>query len=262
MGTSQPLRGRKVFIPRGQKQSGLFSKLVEENGGLPLEIPLIEFRPINEDQLRAVVKNLATYDWIFFTSKVTVEIFFSYLEEQTTMPKIAVIGSKTEEVIVEKGYKVDFRPNEFVAEGFIREFLPIVKKGAKVLIPKGNLARGYIANCLKANEVEVDEIIVYETYFPEDSKQKLKQLLEEGPLDILAFTSPSTIENFMLIVNQYGLHRSIENVLVATIGPVARKKAESFGLKVQVMPEIYTVPEMVNSLILFLENTSIINGGR
>ncbi|WP_075982475.1 uroporphyrinogen-III synthase [Bacillus massilinigeriensis] len=256
MSTSLPLEGRRVFIPRGQKQSGSFSKLVREYGGVPLEIPLIEFRPVGEEQLKNVVQSLSTYDWMIFTSKVTVDIFFSYIDKALPLPKIAVIGSKTEEAILEKGYPVDFLPKEYVAEGFIREFIPIVPKGSKVLIPKGNLARDYISTRLRSIGVEVDEIIVYETFFPEESKLKLRNLLESGIIDILAFTSPSTIENFMSIVNKYELHHSLEGALIVCIGPVARKKAESFGLKVQVMPEKYTVYEMVKSLILYIENTS------
>ncbi|MFB6467960.1 uroporphyrinogen-III synthase [Cytobacillus sp. Hz8] len=256
MTTSKPFEGRKVFIPRGQKQSGAFSKLVKKYGGEPTEIPLIEFQPVNDKGLRDAIQNLASYDWVIFTSKVTVEIFFSLVDETVSVPKIAVIGGKTEETIRKLGYHVDFLPHEYVAEGFIREFLPIVSKKAKILLPKGNLARDYIPNQLRTSERMVEELVVYETVFPEESKRMLRNLLEHGTMDILAFTSPSTIENFMSIVNQYQLHKSLKGVIIVCIGPVAKKKAEAFGLTVNVVPDVYTVEEMVNSLIAYLSHTS------
>ena len=62
-----------------------------------------------------------------------------------------------------------------------REFLPFVREGMKVLIPKGNLARDYIGEALKGAGAIVDEVIVYETYFPEESKSNLVEaIMQKG----------------------------------------------------------------------------------
>ncbi len=251
---SLPLQNKTVMIPRGKAHSKSFSELVERFGGIPVEIPLIAFRPVAAtEELHELLDDLHTYDWIIFTSNVTVETFYSFINENgTLLPKIAVIGDKTRMVLEGRGEKVDFVPAEYVAEGFVDEFLPHVKQGDKILIPKGNLARDYISSSLKKKGAFVDEVIIYETYLPDESRGKLIQMISEESLDILTFTSPSTIDHFMEIVEGSDLKDKLCRSIIACIGPVSGKKAEEWGLKVHAMPETYTVEAMLKSVADFI----------
>lgn len=247
---------KKVLVPRGAGQAKSFSQLVEKYGGISIEIPLIAFRPIElTEQLQRAMTEIDTYDWIVFTSNVTVETFFSIYkkEEYKSFPRIAVIGKKTEEVLQEKGLKAEFVPSAYVTEVFTDEFLSMVPSGSKVLIPKGNLAREYISASLSNHGVLVDEIVIYETYMPEDSREKLAKMLAEDEIDILMFTSPSTVNHFMSVVKEYQLERHIDRCVISCIGPVTEKKLRAFGLPVHVSPTEYTVKEMVKSTIEYLE---------
>ncbi|MBT2643077.1 uroporphyrinogen-III synthase [Bacillus sp. ISL-41] len=248
------LQNKTVMIPRGKAHAKSFSELVASNGGIPVEIPLIAFQPVSaSEKLLKTLAKLHTYDWIIFTSNVTVETFYSFLKKgQALLPRIAVIGEKTKEVLVDMGEMVDFVPEEFVAEGFVDEFLPHVNQGDKILIPKGNLARDYISAALKDKGAIVDEIIIYETFMPDESRGKLVKMLSEKSLDILTFTSPSTIDHFMKIVEENQLRDKLEHCIVACIGPVSKRKAEQRGLKVHAMPEKYTVEEMLKSVAKFI----------
>ncbi|UYZ20949.1 uroporphyrinogen-III synthase [Mesobacillus jeotgali] len=248
------LQNKTVMIPRGKAHAKSFSELVARNGGIPVEIPLIAFQPVAaSEKLLKTLANLHTYDWIIFTSNVTVETFYSFLKKgQALLPKIAVIGEKTKEVLEDMGETVDFVPDEYVAEGFVDEFLPHVNQGERILIPKGNLARDYISAALKEKGAIVDEIIIYETFMPDESRGKLVKMLSEESLDILTFTSPSTIDHFMKIVEENQLRDKLEHCIVACIGPVSKRKAEQRGLKVHAMPEKYTVEEMLKSVANFI----------
>ncbi|MCM3692231.1 uroporphyrinogen-III synthase [Neobacillus niacini] len=250
------LLDKKVLVPRGAGQAKSFSQLVEKYGGISIEIPLIAFRPIElTEQLQHAMNEIDTYDWIVFTSNVTVETFFSFYkkEENKTFPRIAVIGKKTEEVLQEKGFKAEFVPSAYVTEVFTEEFLPMVPSGSKVLIPKGNLAREYISTSLSNHGATVDEIVIYETYMPDDSRDKLAKMLTEDEIDILMFTSPSTVNHFMSVVKEYQLESHIERCVISCIGPITEKKLRAFGLPVHVSPIEYTVKEMVESTIEYLE---------
>lgn len=252
-----PFLNKKVLVPRGAGQAKSFSRLVEGYGGIPIEIPLIAFRPIEgNERLHECLQALDTYDWLIFTSNVTVETFFSFVDgtgEGVKLPKIAVIGKRTQEVLVKKGLHVEFVPSAYVAEVFAEEFLPYVQPGTRVLIPKGNLAREYIASSLAEAGAHVDEVVIYETYMPEDSRAKLSRMLSERELDILTFTSPSTIDNFMMVVKEFGLQDRLEGCLVACIGPVTEKRLREHGLPVHVSPKEYTVKEMLRSTVEYLE---------
>ncbi|WP_342432493.1 uroporphyrinogen-III synthase [Neobacillus sp. FSL H8-0543] len=250
------LNNKKVLIPRGVGQARSFSQLVGKYGGIPIEIPLIAFRPIETNQrVQVALKRLDTYDWIIFTSNVTVETFFSFMniEEIDSFPRIAVIGKKTEEVLLERGFKSEFVPSAYVAEVFVDEFLPNVASGSRVLIPKGNLAREYISSALIKKGAEVDEMVIYETYMPEESKVKLATMLVADELDILMFTSPSTVDHFMTIVTEFNLQSHLDHCTISCIGPVSEKRLRFYGLPVHASPEEYTVKEMIKSTIEYLE---------
>ncbi|MBB6445845.1 uroporphyrinogen-III synthase [Bacillus benzoevorans] len=228
--------------------------VVKKYGGVPIELPLLAFKPAElSKEEKALIGNIHIYDWIIFTSNVTVETFLSFYEgERTQLPHVAAIGQKTARVLEKEGIKVDFIPAEFVAEGFVKEFAPKIKQGTKIFIPKGNLARDYIAEQLRKQGASVDEMIIYDTYFPQENEDDLVQLLSEHNLDIIPFTSPSTADHFMEIVASHGLQDRIQSCIFACIGPVAQKRAESLGLTVHVVPDVYTVDEMIKSIAEYI----------
>lgn len=253
---SFPLLEKKVLVPRGENQAKSFSQLIEKYGGIPIEIPLIAFRPVEINQrLQTILKALNTYDWIIFTSNVTVETFFSFClnSDLEIFPKIAVIGKKTEEGLLQRGLRPEFIPSAYVSESFVSEFLPYIHKGSKILLPKGNLAREYIADSLTDCGALVDEVVIYETVMPDESREKLAKVMVEKQLDILLFTSPSTVDHFMETVTRYKLEHHLKKYIFGCIGPSTEKKLRAYGLPVHVAPKEYTVKEMVNSTIAYLE---------
>ncbi|WP_042459262.1 uroporphyrinogen-III synthase [Neobacillus dielmonensis] len=255
MSNPLPLLDKKVLVPRGKGQAKSFSQLVKEYGGIPVEIPLIAFRPVEMNKrLQEVLRALETFDWLVFTSKVTVDTFFSFIDPaRVKLPRIAVIGKKTAEELEKLGIEVAFVPSAYVAEAFVEEFLPLVGQGERVLIPKGNLAREYIADSLTEAGASVEEIIIYENYMPEESRGKLVKMLAEDQLDILLFTSPSTVDHFMAVVKENQLESRLNGSIIGCIGPVTEKKLLEYQLPVHVSPEEYTVKAMVESTIGFLE---------
>jgi len=252
-----PLLDKTVLVPRGENQAKSFSQLVERFGGIPIEIPLIAFRPIEKNQrLYHSLLALDTYDWIIFTSNVTVETFFSFFKKREigeSFPRIAVIGKKTAEVLEAMGFSPEFVPSAYVAETFVEEFSPLLDRDARVLLPKGNLAREYIARTLTERGARVDEVVIYETYLPDESRDKLARMLADHKLDILTFTSPSTVDHLMAVVKQYGLNEQLGNCLIGCIGPITEKKLRDYGLPVHASPKVFTVKEMINSMIAYLE---------
>ncbi|MCS0670981.1 uroporphyrinogen-III synthase [Cytobacillus firmus] len=253
MKQTSPLEGMTVLVPRGKKQAHSFSALIQSYGGIPVEIPLIAFEPLQDKEaLFKAHKRIQTYDWVIFTSATAVDAFFENLSLGGPFPNIAVIGEKTKKLLMDKGLKVQFMPRDYVAEGFVEDFLPFVEEGMKVLIPKGNLARDYIAASLSENGADVDEIIVYETTFPRESIGLLKKQLSGKGLDILAFTSPSTVDHFIGALKELGYQNAVKDSVVGCIGPVTRERAKAYGLRVHAVPEEYTVHSMLKSIISYL----------
>jgi uroporphyrinogen-III synthase len=88
---------------------------------------------------------------------------------------------------------------------------------------------------------------------PDESREKLAKMLSDDELDILMFTSPSTVNHFMSVVKEYELGSHIKRCVISCIGPVTEKRLLANGLPVHVSPAEYTVKEMIKSTIQFLE---------
>ncbi|WP_066365855.1 uroporphyrinogen-III synthase [Neobacillus fumarioli] len=247
---SFPFQYKKVLVPRGEKQAKSFSLLVEKYGGIPVEIPLIAFRPIRDG---VHFPMLDIYDWVIFTSGTAVEIFFSFVKKEMKVPKIAAIGSKTEEALRKRGLEVDFVPSAFVAEVFTKEFSAYIHRGERVLLPKGNLARDCIKQELTETGAVVDEAIIYENYLPDESRKKLANVLQGRQLDILLFTSSSTVDHFMEVVKEYELRDQLADCIIGCIGPVTMQRLLEYDLPVHVYPKEYTVAGMMKSMADYLE---------
>lgn len=257
MTSTLSLHGERVLITREEQQAVRMKQLVELNGGISVVVPLLSFRAVSSTpELQSVIQKLYTYDWLIFTSQNTVAFFLELvgLLDYSRLPKVAAVGEKTKQFLIEKGFTVEFVPTKFVAETFVEEFLPLLNPATRVLLPKGNLARDVIAPALRKVDVFIDDITVYETCMPEKSRPILASLLRNKEFDAITFTSPSTVEHFMKIVHEEGLEGEITECIVACIGPIARNKAETLGLTVHVMPEIYTVDEMINCLMKYVSD--------
>ena len=121
-------------------------------------------------------------------------------------------------------------------------FLLRLKLEQKVFIPKGNLASDYISSQLTNLGALVDEIIVYETYFPQESKEALAERLMNRKLDIITFTSPSTVDHFMEVVEEYHLSNdNITSCIVCVYRSSGEKKGRKLGINRPCGPDVYTV---------------------
>lgn len=248
-----PLKDYQVLITRGKGQADQLKALIESKGGTPLLVPLLEFTlPEDQKDIQDAFTELESYDWIILTSKNGVDFFFKLIGNRPISSKIAVIGRKTEEALHRYGYEADFIPTEFVAEGFVSEFMDRIVTGSRVLLPKGNLARTVIAESIRQAGASCDEVIIYETILPKESERMLVPLLREGKIDIVTFTSSSSVNHFMQIINRNHLQSCVDRLVFACIGPISAKTAEKHGLAVAACPKEYTTEEMVEEMVNYI----------
>ncbi|MEL3974625.1 uroporphyrinogen-III synthase [Rossellomorea oryzaecorticis] len=257
MNGEKPLEQIKVLITRGKEGANELSSLIEGKGGIPIVTPLLDFKSYDDPSENSFLSSLHNYEWIVFTSKNGVAFFLDKLKdhniktETLSAIKYAAVGTKTEKFCEKHGLPVSFVPDDFTGDDFVHQFISEQKPAGNVLIPKGNLARNVIANELTEAEVNCDEWIVYETVLPPENIIKLKEVISEGRVDILTFTSSSTVHHFMKVIDSFSLHGNIRNLPAACIGPLTKQTAEEYGLHVKICPNTYTVDEMVTEIIQY-----------
>ena len=159
--------------------------------------------------------------------------------------RIYTIGPKTAEAVQELGMLVDVVPDEFVAESLLESIKDI--KGKRFLIPRAKVAREVLPVKLREMGAQVDVAPAYQTILPGLKSDPLAKRLKSGAIDFLTFTSSSTVKNFLALTGE-PLLPEIKKTRIACIGPITAKTAEDAGLKVDILPEEYTVASLLDAI--------------
>ncbi len=256
-----PLFGRRILVTRSRSQASELVDRIEELGGEPYEFPVIEtVMPESEAKLGAIRTALAeigSYDWVFFTSVNGVDYFFDHLDREgldiRSMHKarIAAVGPATIEALRARGIRSEAPPQTFDAEGMLAAYGDQMLPGQRVLLPRGDLARTWLSDTLIERGLDVTGLDTYETVMTGEDDEELLELLEEGKVHAVTFTSSSTVRNLIAVLKRMGasdpaalLNRST----IACIGPQTAKTAEEAGLNVHLLAKEATIEGLIDVL--------------
>lgn len=246
------LFGKRIIVTRAESSAGALSEQLEELGAQVDEFPVIRFvPPPDTDALDSGISELDSFDWVLFTSANGVEWFLKRVFDTGRdvralgNAKLGAIGPKTAAALEDLKLRVDYVPSEYVAEAVVREF-PEDPAGKRILIPRVLEAREELPEGLRARGAEVSVVAAYETVVDESSAEPLGKRLAEEPVDIITFTSASTVHNFFSLIGDTELPAG---VVAACIGPITAEAAKVHGLSNIVTASEYTIEGLVDSLI-------------
>lgn len=251
------LAGRCVLVTRAGSQAGELTERLEREGALVLECPTIRFEePDDWGAADRAIASIGSYDWVVFTSANGVRCFFERMERAGQGPRarararIAAIGPATERALSDKGVRVDLMPDESVAESLLEAMRDAgaAAHGAKVLIPRAQVAREVLPEALAQAGAEVDVAPVYRTSPEMSVPGAVAEALEDRRVDVVTFTSASTVRAFARLMAPLDVTDVLRGTTVACIGPVTAEAAGEARLDVAVIPERSTVPDLVEAL--------------
>ncbi|MCC2641239.1 MAG: hemD [Nitrospira sp.] len=258
----RPLFGKRVLVTRPKAQAPEFSRLIAVSGGEAVECPTIAIVP-PEDwvPLDRALERLSTYNWLIFTSANGIAPFMNrLLESQRDVRVLAglnicCIGPRTAEALAVYGLRSDVIPAQFQAEGILEALAHRQMQGARVLIPRALVARDVLPDQLRLQGAEVDVVPVYRTIPPATETDRLMEQLRVRAIDVISFTSSSTVRNFVdLFPNANEMLRSVGETTVACIGPITAATAREAGLTVQIMAAQNTVPALADAIVQYVVN--------
>lgn len=251
----RPLFGRRVIVTRAESQASTLSEKLRELGAEVEECPVIKFTaPSDTSDIDAAISELDQFDWVLFTSANGVEWFVRRLMEQGRdirslgSARIGAIGPKTAAAIEELKVTVDYVPEKYVAESVVDEF-PEDLTGKRVLIPRAKEARMELVEGLENKGAKVTLACVYETVIDASSAPEIQKAVSAGEVDIVTFTSASTVRNFFTLLGDVKLPA---RVLTACIGPITADAARDYGLEPKVIAEEYTIEGLVDAILQYL----------
>ncbi|MFW5789790.1 MAG: uroporphyrinogen-III C-methyltransferase [Bacillota bacterium] len=254
------LEGYRILNTRPAYQARVLTELLEREGAVVREAPAISIEPpADYTELDRALDRLKEYSWVVFTSTNGVDNFFARMRandhdiRELAGIKLAAIGRKTAAALEELGLRLDFVPEEYVAEGLVAGFEQS-DAGERVLLPRTPLARDTLAVGLKAKGYLVDELTAYlteEAEMPED----VQRLIGDGMIDIVTLTSSSTVRS---LIKAVGGAEKLEGLIGAAIGPVTAETAREAGLKVPIVAEEYTIEGLRDAILDYVRG---IEGG-
>lgn len=251
---NKPLFGKNILITRARSQASKLTTALEELGANCIEAPAIKIAPPDDNyvSLDNAITKIHDYDWIIFTSTNGVERFFARLNEKNldarclSNAKIAAIGTATADKLKNYGIIADKIPTMFKAEGILEVLQNDIQKGSKVLIPRAQKAREALPIGLRQMGAIVDVAETYCTKMADTNKDDIKDLLKNNQIDMVTFTSSSTVENLLKLID--GEKTLLNNIKTAVIGPITAKTCKNNGLKVDIEADVYTIDGLVNKI--------------
>ncbi len=258
---SRPLLGKTIVVTRARVQASELVASLSALGARCIEIPTIRVvAPEDPAPLVHAVRNLSDFDWVVFTSVNGVKYFFETLyNEQMDVRALgglhfACIGPATKAELAAHGIVSDILPKTYMAESVVEAFSRVEIQGKQVLLPRAKQARTILPEELDKLGARVTEVTAYETIAESLDEAELARLVAESRVDMVTFTSSSTVKNFKQLVADKGILDMGPDVIAACIGPITADTAAALGIRPDIVATEFTIPGLVDAIVAHVKH--------
>jgi len=254
----RPLKNKTIVLTRTIEQSKESAAIFSELGAEVIVFLTLEIVPPSSwEKFDELILSHQKIDFIVFTSSHAVTMFLKRCNElekkiDFSKTKVVAVGNKTKSVCEENQIKVDIIPKKFSGEGVVEELSKYDLMDKLVFIPRSAIGREGLPKGLEELGAKIITVPVYNVSLPskESIARNIEQLNISKP-DVFIFTSPSTFENFLIIMNINNPVSFFKNYDVAAIGPTTKSAIENNKVKVSIMPDEFTIKGLANKMIEF-----------
>jgi uroporphyrinogen III methyltransferase / synthase len=253
--SKRPLHGRRVLITRARHQVDPFRRELVELGASVVEIPTIEIQPMPlDDRVHRAISHLEVTALVIFASANAVDIFFQMLlasgKDARALhgSKLCSIGQETAESLERHGLRPELITSEYTAEGLAKALEGWEMDGMHVLVPRAEVARDALPSLLANRGAEVEILPVYRAMCPSGTGDALLRLFNAEGVDLITFTSSSTVTNFVRAFPDDRLPAVLGDAEIACMGPVTADVARKLGLTVSIVAREYTTHGLVQAI--------------
>ena len=120
-------------------------------------------------------------------------------------------------------------------------------------MPRAKIATADLPDGLREKGAHVDDVPLYDTVKVASGSDKGRDEIEadllNGRIDLVTFTSSSTVTNFLEMFPAHTPDVLLADVQVAVIGPTTQKTAVEYGLHVDVIAQTASVESLVEAIL-------------
>jgi uroporphyrinogen III methyltransferase/synthase len=256
----KPLFGRRVVVTRPREQARELTELLEDQGAQVVLAPTVRLAPADDyTDLDAACADISRFDWVVLPTLSGAEVFLTRMFaggldlRNLKGVGLCAIGQSSVERFAHVGLHVDMAMAEFRPDAIV-EALSAGKGlgGRRVLLLQAQGARDLLASELRKAGADLTQIGAYRTVriLPGDpGEPDLFKMLLEQQVDVITFTSPSTVLEFVDIHGKDAVADVLRTTLVACVGPVTAQAAISLGVMPAIVPEEFTMAAMVAAIV-------------
>jgi len=107
---------------------------------------------------------------------------------------------------------------------------------------------------LRKMGAEVDEVTAYLTEKVRGNVDQLIERLEAKTIDLITFTSSSTVQNFKDLLPPDNFKQLIKGITIASIGPITTETAIESGFEVLITAKSFTIPGLCEAVVKHYDN--------
>jgi uroporphyrinogen-III synthase len=251
-----PLKNKTIVITRAVETSKESAEIFIQLGANVITFPTLDIVPPDSwNQFDDFILNKNKIDFIIFTSAHAVKMFSKRLEELNetinySTVKVVAVGNKTSAVCERFRIPINIIPKNFSSEGVIFELLKFKLNKKNIFIPRSAIGREELPVGLEELGANIYSVPVYNVAVPsEESIVPYIDKLKKSRPDLYIFTSPSTFENFLQILKINDPAHYFSDALIAAIGPTTRIAIETRKLKVNIIPDEYTMEGLAKAIV-------------
>jgi uroporphyrinogen III methyltransferase/synthase len=255
----RPLFGKRIVVTRPRAQSASLAAQLEALGADVIELPTIEISPLADTaRLDAALRRLGSYDWVIFTSVNGVKACFERLgalgrdARAFGGVKVAAVGEATARELGTRGLVADLVPDDFTSVRIVKALGRRIT-GKRFLLPRADIAPDELPKALRARGARVRCVDAYATTHS-DLDERVLEALAAGRVDMVTFTSASTVRGFVEGISRTKHWTPASKVVYGSIGPETTRAAEAHGLRVAVEAATHTADGLVEAVVAYFEH--------
>ncbi len=247
---SRPLFGQTVLVTRPAHQAAKIVRHLAALGATTHMQPAIAIEsPKDWNPVDTAIDQLATYDWLVFSSANGVRFFLDRILatghdlRQLGSCRLAAIGPATVDALRAYHLRADVLPEEYRAEALAEALMPSAA-GKRFLLLRASRGREVLAQKLLAAQAVVEQVVVYQSSDVQQADHAIEAALSAGKIDWITVTSSAIAHS---LVHLFG--KELKKSKLVAISPLTAKALTDAGYQPAVVASHYTTDGLLEAIL-------------